>query len=414
MEKVKQIVSLVCLMVVLTGCQQSIGQTQSISSVGGGANQTAVVKNAKKAEDQFVNPEGKINKHSGQMQVHYINAGQADATLFEFEEREKKYAVLYDTGDWDRKDVVQYLQKERIDKLDLVIISHPDSDHIGQLVDIIQEIPVEEVWMSGNTSTSDTFREALRAVDDHNIGYYEPRIGEKFDVGPLAITILYPEELTGHANDDSISLLASYGETDFLFTGDAGKASERKMITSGNPLKAEVLSLGHHGSNTASSPEFIDAVDPDIAIYSAGKGNSYGHPHKEVVDLMREKEIPLYGTDKDGTILVTTDGIDYEVAVEKTRQRSSHDNRLSKNKKEANKQSAGNVEQIQKDQKINLNSASAEELQAIIHIGSERAKSIIEKRPFQSLDGLLQLDGIGPSRLKEIKEEGKAMIEGGH
>lgn len=413
MGKVKKIVSLVCLMVVLAGCQQSIEQTRSISSVSGEANQAVVTKNEKKTENQHTNPAGKVNKNSGQMQVHYIDAGQADATLFEFEEREKKYAILYDTGDWDRKDVVQYLQKERIDKLDLIIISHPDSDHIGQLANIIQEIPVDEVWMSGDTSTSDTFRKALRAIDDHNIGYYEPRMGEEFDVGPLAITILYPEEITGHANDDSISLLASYGETNFLFTGDAGKSSERKMIASGNPLKAEVLSLGHHGSHTASSPEFIDAVNPDIAIYSAGKGNSYGHPHKEVVDLMREKEIPLYGTDKDGTILVTTDGIDYEVAVEKTRQRSSHDNRLSKNKKETSKQSAGNAEQIEKDQKIDLNSASAEELQAIVHIGSKRAKSIIEKRPFQSLDDLLQLDGIGPSRLKEIKEEGKATVEGG-
>ena len=414
MGKVKQIISVVCLMVVLAGCQQPVKQTQSTSSVNNETNRVVVTKNENKTENQDINSEGKLNRNYGQMKVHYIDAGQADATLFEFEEKEKKYAVLYDTGDWDKKDVVQYLQKERINKLDLIIISHPDSDHIGQLADIIENFPVGEIWMSGNISTSNTFRKALQAIDDHDISYYEPRMGEKFDIGSLGIKILYPKELSGHANDDSISLLASYGETDFLFTGDAGKTSERKMIASGNSLKAEILSLGHHGSNTASSPEFIDAVDPDVAIYSAGEGNSYGHPHKEVVDLMKEKKIPLYGTDKDGSISVTTDGIEYEIAVEKIKEESSHEKQTSKKKKETSKKLDGSNEQFEKDQRIDLNKASAEELQAIVHIGSQRAKSIIEKRPFQSLNDLLQLDGIGPLRLKEIKEEGKAMVEGGN
>src|SRR5699024_5216286 len=208
---------------------------------------------------------------------------QADATLFQYEDKAKTYTILYDTGDWKRNDVINYLAAVNISYIDLIIISHPDADHIGQLAEIMKTYDVGEVWMSGNESTSQTFQNALEAILATDAGYEEPRAGDKTTLGPMELKVLHPDTISGKANEESLSILFTYGENSFLFTGDAGKADEKEMI-SRTSLQADILQLGHHGSNTSSDPAFIKEVDPDIAIYSAGEGNSYGHPHEEVID----------------------------------------------------------------------------------------------------------------------------------
>lgn len=326
--------------------------------------------------------------------VHYIDVGQANATLFEFASDDEEYAILYDTGDWTSTDVVDYLADKEIQELDLVIASHPDADHIGQLDKVLERFEVGEVWMSGNTSSSDVFIRALEAVEKFEVGYYEPRAGEQFDIGPLSIEILHPSLLTGDTNADSISMFVSYEEVDFLFTGDAGKKQEMEMVNSGMNLDAEILSLGHHGSDTSSAPAFIDAVSPEVAIYSAGEGNSYGHPHASVVSLIQEKGIKLYGTDQNGTIIVKTDGKSYHIETVRAE---------SKTQKDTENSLAG---------KIDLNTASYEELLEIAHIGPERAEDIISLRPLKKIEDLQKVNGIGPSRLEDIINEGKAYVGG--
>ena len=278
--------------------------------------------------------------------------------------------------------------------MDLVIASHPDADHIGQLDKVLERFEVGEVWMSGNTSSSDVFIRALEAVEKFEVGYYEPRAGEQFDIGPLSIEILHPSLLTGDTNADSISMFVSYEEVDFLFTGDAGKKQEMEMVNSGMNLDAEILSLGHHGSDTSSAPAFIDAVSPEVAIYSAGEGNSYGHPHASVVSLIQEKGIKLYGTDQNGTIIVKTDGKSYHIETVRAE---------SKTQKDTENSLAG---------KIDLNTASYEELLEIAHIGPERAEDIISLRPLEKIEDLQKVNGIGPSRLEDIITEGKAYVGG--
>src|SRR5699024_6543916 len=205
------------------------------------------------------------------LNVHYIDANQADATLLQYADNEKKYNVLFDAGDWNDSDVVTYLSEQDIDFIDLVIISHPHADHIGQLAPIIEQFEVGEVWFSGNTSSSETFQKTVDAVMASEADYYEPRAGETFDVGPLGIEILHPDSLTGELNEDSISARFTYGNIRFLFTGDAYQNEELEMLSRDTSVTADILQLGHHGSKTSSHPDFIDAVDPDIAIYSAGK-----------------------------------------------------------------------------------------------------------------------------------------------
>ncbi|WP_419892910.1 MBL fold metallo-hydrolase [Oceanobacillus kimchii] len=318
---------------------------------------------------------------NGNLKVHFIDVKQADATLFSFISEDENYAVLFDTGDWQGVEVVPYLQEQNISHLDLVIISHPDADHIGQLTDVIENIQVDEVWMSGNESTSQTYLDAMEAILDQDITYQEPRTGEEYTIGPLDIEILYPETISGKSNEESVSIRLDYDEVSFVLTGDAGKQEELEMIESTESLDSTVLHLGHHGSDTSSDADFVREVNPELAIYSAGQNNSYGHPSEEVIRLLNNKDIEWYGTDVNGTIIVETDGQEYSVQMER-----SHDN--------------------SKSECVNINESTIEDLQEIVHIGSSRAERMVDERPFESLQELDVIEGIGPSRIADIEEQG--------
>ncbi|WP_262499780.1 MBL fold metallo-hydrolase [Planococcus sp. ANT_H30] len=319
------------------------------------------------------------------LSVHYIDVGQGDATLVEFE----GFLMLIDAGHWKSTQVVDYLKQQGIKEIDIVVGTHPDADHIGQLAQVIGEFEVGEVWMSGNTSSSNTFTNALQAIEASDTAYDEPKTGDIFDVGSLQIEVLHPKELTGAANEESISLRITYGDVDFVFTGDAGITEEQQMIDSGIELNAEILRLGHHGSNTSTSAAFLKAVNPDVAIYSAGADNSYGHPHAEVIAAVENAGAEVYGTDVNGTIVVETDGKSYRVKTQKKGVPTEGENRC-----------------------IDLNIASSAELQEISGIGDAYAKAIIEQRPFESVEELIDIKGIGQGTLEVIQEQGLACIGG--
>src|SRR5699024_597180 len=325
--------------------------------------------------------------------VHYMDVGQGDATFFQVKDKDETYHILYDTGDWKGNEVVPYLKDLKVDYIDVIIISHPHADHIGQLHKVLDQFDVGEVWMSSNTAQSEVYNKAVEEIVKSDADFDEPKAGDVFDIGPLQLTILHPANVTGNLNEDSISFHAQYGDISFLFTGDASKTEEKIMLENDLPIEATVLQLGHHGSNTSSDPKFVEEVNPEIAIYSAGIDNKYGHPHEEVIDLFATKDIPLYGTDTYGNIVIKTDGKTYEV---------------DKGKKKKQKQT-------EKEKKnaacININDASKEELMEIIHIGDVRADALIEHRPYTSVEDLSIIDGIGPGRISDIIEEGKACIE---
>lgn len=322
---------------------------------------------------------------AAELKVHFIDVGQADATLLHAEE----FTILIDTGDWNADDAVNYLHEQNITDIDIVIGTHPDADHIGQLDRVVEQFNVGEVWMSGNTSPSNTFIRALEAIDSTGTDYYEPRAGEVFDVGSLQMEVLYPEDVTGRANEESISLKLTYGEVRFVFTGDAGVNEEQDMIEAGFDLEAEILQLGHHGSNTSTSPAFLAAVSPEVAIYSAGADNSYGHPHAEVIAAAENIEAEVYGTDVNGTVIVETDGKTYSVLTERQGVPVEGANRC-----------------------IDINIASSAELQEIQGIGPAFAEQIINGRPYETIEGLTAIKGIGQGTVDEIQEQGLACIGG--
>lgn len=363
--------------------------------------------------DQSTNDE-KGDKLLQELKVHYIDVGQADATLFQYVDGDDSYTLLFDTGDWRRNDVINYLAGQNISTIDLIVTSHPHADHIGQLAEIINTYEVGEVWMSGNEASSNTYIKAAEAVLNSDADYHEPRAGEEFSIGPMDITVLYPDGITGDLNEESVSLLMTYGDIDFVFTGDAEKKAEAAMVQSGMTLDADILQLGHHGSRTSSTPAFIEAVSPDVAIYSAAIDSQYGHPDVEVVDRFQNAGIDLYGTDVHGTIIVTTDGETYDITTKEdgtispgsTGSASSGSSDQEKNESEQETEAAEST-----DGCVDINSASVEEVQEIIHIGTARAEDLIDLRPFNSVDDLTRISGIGPARIDDIKAEGIACVK---
>jgi competence protein ComEC len=225
-----------------------------------------VSKNEELIEENPVVDDGPLSD----MKVHYIDVGQSDSTLLQFSQEGQEYNLLIDAGNWNSSNVINYLNSQKITHIDIAIGTHPDADHIGQLDKVIHNFDVGEVWLSGNTSTSKTFQRLLTAIDSSGTDYYEPRMGDEFQIGSLEVEILYPKAITGKSNEESISMRLTYGDINFVFTGDAETHNENEIVSSGININAEILQLGHHGSNTSTSPTFLKAVNPDIAIACVG------------------------------------------------------------------------------------------------------------------------------------------------
>lgn len=242
---------------------------------------------------------GQTNKQP--LVIHFIDVGQGDATLLQGPD----FTLLIDAGRHDRNDVVPYLQAIGTKRLDLLVGTHPHADHIGQFPQVLASFPVQEVWMSGDTQTPLTFERALDAILASGAAYYEPRAGETFSFGGATVEVVNPPTLTGDLHADSLGLRIHYAGTTILFTGDAEEATEKAMIARGHPLQAAILQVGHHGSRTSSSTPFLEAVQPRVAIYSAGIDNPYGHPHPEALARLAQVGARIYGTDLCGTVRVT-------------------------------------------------------------------------------------------------------------
>src|SRR5699024_4556621 len=394
------------------GYQENAGETEAVSHSSDSSDEAddkATDSDESKQKDGDAEtetstdkqPDNKTSTSLSDLEVHYIDAGQADATLFQYKDENNSYTILYDTGDWNKNDVINYLDAQNVSSIDLVVVSHPHADHIGQLAKVMNTYDVGEVWSSGGESSSHTFQQAMEAVLASDADYDEPRAGDEMEIGAMDIEVLHPSNLTGDLNKDSISLRFTYGEISFVFTGDAYKEDELAMMNRAETVEATILQLGHHGSNTSSDPAFIQAVDLEVAIYSAGADNAYGHPHPEVVSLIQDAGITLYGTDVHGTILVTTDGKEYDVATKEDGTITPESTGAPDNNARQETETEDEAEpdnETPTDQCVDLNQASLEELQEIIHIGPARAQDVIDQRPYDSVDDLTKVNGIGPAR----------------
>lgn len=250
-----------------------------------------------------------------EMQVHFIDVGQGDSILIESPSGK---TMLIDGGvKGAGQQIVSYLKELGINKLDIVVATHPDADHIGGLIPVLDNMMTEQFYDSGKVHTSQTFEEMLTRIDEKNIPYHVPKIGDDIEFDKdVNVKVLNANDQATDNNDASIVLKMTYGNVSFLLTGDAGVALEKEMLQ--YDVKATVLKAGHHGSNTSSSEEFIQAVKPEVTILSYGEDNKYGHPHAEIVDRLQAIGSKIYATADLGTITVSTDGVNYTVNGKET------------------------------------------------------------------------------------------------
>ena len=265
---------------------------------------------------------------SGLLTVHFIDVGQGDAILVDLGDTE----VLIDGGDRS-PGVTAYLEDYVNGSLEVMIATHPHADHIGGLIEVLDDFDVEEIWLNGDTSTSKTYSDFITKVNAEGAEVYEAtwrhtivtrglmvyvlnQLGLRFiAVGGLMFDVLNPRgPLVDDINNNSIVLMMSYCDTDFLFMGDAEEEAESSMIAAGALANIDILKVGHHGSRSSSSQAFLNIVRPEVAIYMAGEDNQYGHPHPETITALEAIGAEIYGTDVCGTIIVTTDGTDYTIS----------------------------------------------------------------------------------------------------
>jgi len=250
----------------------------------------------------------------GELAVHFIDVGQGDSILIDLGETE----VLIDGGD-KSPGVVSYLQDYIDGSLEVVVATHPHADHIGGLISVLNNFQVEQIWHNGDTSTSKTYTEFMTAIQSEGAEIHVGRRGDMISAGELTFMILNPVTLAGTTNNNSIVVSLSYGNVDFLLTGDAEQEAEAAMLVASDiPVPdIEILKVGHHGSRTSSSQDLLVATSPEVAIYMAGTGNSYGHPHQETLDALAQIGAQIYGTDVNGTIVIITDGDEFSIQTKK-------------------------------------------------------------------------------------------------
>lgn len=263
------------------------------------------------------------------LQVYYLDVGQGDSELIRIPGETGYFNMLIDTGEYGYADgLTEYLRGLGVERIDALVCSHPHTDHMGCMARIIQRFDIGAVYMpllpEDRTPTTTAYEKLLDAAEDkglritqlHEDAIIESPPGSQFQVMSPRVDADWEG-----ANNYSAVIRLVYGESSFLFTGDAEEQSEEVILEDGYMLRSDVLKCGHHGSSSSTSDEFLEAVDPLYAVINCGEGNRYGHPHRETIEKLDKAGVIAYRTDKDGTILAETTGgsISFTTGLESVR-----------------------------------------------------------------------------------------------
>ncbi len=239
--------------------------------------------------------------------IDFIDVGQADSILV----RNQDKVMLIDAGTNEAGEtVVNYLKNLGITKIDYLIGTHPHEDHIGGLDDVINNFDIGQIYMPKIETTTKTFEDVLDAIENKNLTITAPNKGDKIELGQAVGEFMTEPILDkDNLNVSSLVLRLEFGNTSYLFMGDAEEENEETI----HWPKTDVLKVGHHGSSTSSSESFLEQVQPQYAVIMAGKDNSYGLPTQETIDKLNNRGSEIYRTDEDGTIQMTSDGNAIEI-----------------------------------------------------------------------------------------------------
>ena len=253
------------------------------------------------------------SEYSG-MSVTYLNVGQGDSELIQV----NGINMLIDAGtNAGANDLVKDLKNRGIKTIDIAIATHPHEDHIGGMDEVLENFDVKSFYAPKVAHTTKTYENMLKAVKNEGLKIQQIKEGTKIDLGKDTEVQVYSpvksqyEEL----NNYSPVMKISYGQNSFMFTGDAESLVEKEILNENKDLKADVLKLGHHGSHSATSEEFVKAVNPSIAVVSCAKDNKYGHPHKETMSNLKKAGITVYETFRDGDITISSNGKKLDVKL---------------------------------------------------------------------------------------------------
>lgn len=259
-----------------------------------------------------------VNAAEYPFSAHFIDVGQADSALILCENE----AVLIDAGDVDSYVAIDaYLKAQNVKQLKYFILTHAHADHIGSADDVLKNYVVENVIMpkysEENMPTSKVYEDLLYALSDSGAKVLAAKAGHTYNLSGCSFSVYAPNKDYKELNDSSVVVRFTYGETNFLFQGDAEKASENDVLAAGFDVRADVLKMGHHGSKTSSTEKYLRAVSPKLAVISCGENNSYKLPSDSVLQRLTALGIEYRRTDRNGTIVVMSNGKEITVQTEK-------------------------------------------------------------------------------------------------
>lgn len=249
----------------------------------------------------------------GKMMVEFIDVGQGDCTLI----TDSQAVILIDGGEvGEAQTVINYLKNKNITTIDCCIATHPHSDHIGSLAKVFEEFEVVDVIMPEIPEkiipTTSTYEKFLSSLSENAENVLPAEYGETYSYGQMTLEILGPVDAYNDLNDMSVISKVTFGETSVVLTGDAETPSEKDMLSLRNvDYSADILKVGHHGSKTSTSEEWLTAVNPQFAVISCGLDNDYGHPHKQLVNRLDKFNVEYYRTDLMGDIVFESDGKEF-------------------------------------------------------------------------------------------------------
>ncbi|ENY8961045.1 TPA: MBL fold metallo-hydrolase [Clostridioides difficile] len=241
------------------------------------------------------------------LSIHIIDVGQGDSILVQTPTNKN---ILIDGGDEDSENIIiSYLRQKRIKTIDIIIATHPDSDHIGSLDNIIKKFNVNSIYMPEQSTDSEAYQNLINSCTDKNLSIQHLYKNDVLNIdNNINIYVLSPSYIQEESNLNSIVFKLTFNDNSFLFMGDAEEENEKEILHSFKLNNINFIKIGHHGSNSSSSLEFIKKISPDIAAISCGYKNQYGHPHREVINNLKQNHVSIYRTDRIGDIVFYSDG----------------------------------------------------------------------------------------------------------